>query len=39
MTWHERFDRLLRAMSEGEPHKAEKRQQKPDDKREDQEPR
>jgi hypothetical protein len=28
MTWHERFDRLLKAMSEGEPHKAEKRASK-----------
>jgi hypothetical protein len=25
MTWQDRFDRLLKAMSEGEPHKAEKR--------------
>lgn len=25
MTWQERFDRLLHAMSQGEPHKAEKR--------------
>jgi len=23
--WQERFDRLLKAMNEGEPHKAEKR--------------
>lgn len=30
MTWHDRFDRLLKAMSQGEPHKAEKRQ-KPND--------
>jgi hypothetical protein len=28
-SWQDRFDRLLKAMSEGEPHKAEKRQQKP----------
>lgn len=26
MTWHDRFDRLLKAMSQGEPHKAEKRE-------------
>ena len=25
MTWQNRFDRLLRAMTLGEPHKAEKR--------------
>lgn len=25
MKWHERFDRLLKAMASGEPHKAEKR--------------
>lgn len=25
MTWADRFDRLLKAMTEGEPHKAEKR--------------
>lgn len=25
MAWQERFDRLLKAMSQGEPHKAEKR--------------
>jgi len=25
MGWENRFDRLLKAMSEGEPHKAEKR--------------
>lgn len=25
MTWQGRFDRLLKAMSQGEPHKAEKR--------------
>jgi hypothetical protein len=28
VTWHDRFDRLLKAMSQGEPHKAEKRGQK-----------
>ena len=28
MTWQERFDRLLKGMSEGEPHKAEKRAEK-----------
>jgi hypothetical protein len=28
MTWHDRFDRLLKAMSQGEPHKAEKRAEK-----------
>jgi hypothetical protein len=28
MTWHDRFDRLLKAMSQGEPHKAEKRVEK-----------
>jgi hypothetical protein len=28
MAWQKRFDRLLKAMSEGEPHKAEKRQRK-----------
>ena len=28
MTWQDRFDRLLKAMSEGEPHKAEKRAEK-----------
>ena len=27
MTWQDRFDRLLKAMSQGEPHKAEKRAQ------------
>jgi hypothetical protein len=26
--WQERFDRLLKAMSQGEPHKAEKRAEK-----------
>ena len=26
--WKGRFDRLLKAMSQGEPHKAEKRQEK-----------
>jgi hypothetical protein len=26
MNWQERFDRLLKAMSQGEPHKAEKRE-------------
>lgn len=25
MNWHERFDRLLKAMALGEPHKAERR--------------
>jgi hypothetical protein len=25
MTWQSRFDRLLKAMSQGEPHKAEKK--------------
>ena len=25
MGWQDRFDRLLKAMTEGEPHKAEKR--------------
>jgi len=25
MTWQERFDRLLKGMAQGEPHKAEKR--------------
>jgi hypothetical protein len=25
MKWHDRFDRLLKAMTQGEPHKAEKR--------------
>jgi hypothetical protein len=29
MHWQERFDRLLKAMSQGGPHKAEKREQKP----------
>jgi len=28
LTWHDRFDRLLKAMSQGEPHKAEKRRDK-----------
>ena len=28
MTWQDRFDRLLKAMSQGEPHKAEKRAEK-----------
>jgi hypothetical protein len=28
MTWHDRFDRLLKGMAQGEPHKAEKRPQK-----------
>jgi hypothetical protein len=28
MTWQNRFDRLLKAMSQGEPHKAEKRAEK-----------
>jgi hypothetical protein len=27
MAWQRRFDRLLKAMSQGEPHKAEKRSQ------------
>jgi hypothetical protein len=27
MTWQGRFDRLLKAMSQGGPHKAEKREQ------------
>ena len=26
MSWQSRFDRLLKAMSQGDPHKAEKRQ-------------
>lgn len=34
MEWINRFDRLLKAMSEGEPHKAEKRQPKPEKPRE-----
>ena len=28
MTWQERFDRLLKGMAQGEPHKAEKRTEK-----------
>lgn len=28
MTWHDRFDRLLKGMAQGEPHKAEKRAEK-----------
>jgi len=28
MTWQNRFDRLLKAMTQGEPHKAEKRAEK-----------
>lgn len=28
MTWQKPFDRLLKAMSQGEPHKAEKRSEK-----------
>lgn len=28
MTWLNRFDRLLKAMSHGEPHKAEKKAEK-----------
>jgi hypothetical protein len=28
MTWQNRFDRLLKAMASGEPHKAEKREEK-----------
>jgi hypothetical protein len=28
MKWQERFDRLLKAMASGEPHKAEKRADK-----------
>ena len=28
MTWQTRFDRLLNAMSQGEPHKVEKRAEK-----------
>jgi hypothetical protein len=28
--WLNRFDRLLKAMSQGEPHKAEKRAKQPD---------
>jgi hypothetical protein len=28
MRWQNRFDRLLKAMSQGEPHKAEERSQK-----------
>lgn len=28
MTWQSRFDRLLKAMTQGEPHKAEKRPDK-----------
>jgi hypothetical protein len=28
MRWQSRFDRLLKAMSQGEPHKAEKRPEK-----------
>jgi hypothetical protein len=35
MTWQERFDRLLKAMSEGEPHKAEKRAEKAAEKQKD----
>jgi hypothetical protein len=27
-SWQDRFDRLLKAMSQGEPHKAEKRAEK-----------
>ena len=29
MTWQDKFDRLLKAMTQGQPHKAEKRQSKP----------
>lgn len=29
MNWQNRFDRLLKAMTQGEPHKAEKRADKP----------
>lgn len=28
MTWQDRFDRLLKAMASGEPHKVEKRAEK-----------
>jgi hypothetical protein len=38
MTWQERFDRLLRAMSQGEPHKAEKRQKPQNEKGEHEAP-
>ena len=36
MTWQERFDRLLKAMAQGEPHKAEKRAEKAAAKQKDQ---
>jgi hypothetical protein len=36
MAWQKRFDRLLKAMSEGEPHKAEKRAEKAAEKQKEQ---
>jgi hypothetical protein len=36
MNWQGRFDRLLKAMSQGEPHKAEKRAEKAETKAEKQ---